>query len=221
MRNNVLTKGTDCRDQFQSAYENRYAWPKGFAGYKGKCSFKQGVQKFLGNFELGKDFKATISSIEDESIQKIISSQLWEVAIHRVNRPFEQVHGQNTFTIGDTNLVGMEVLVGGKNSGDRYRIKNNIVTMVYRNIHGSIFNIFTKTVTSTANGYISNIYTSQSTCPTTGKPLTGKKTISDVFIPLEDKGPWVLSERVIETSPFNNIPASMQSFYFFDLNKFD
>ncbi len=58
MKNNVITKGSDCRDQFQSAYDNRYTWPADFNGYKGKCSFQKGTQMSIGNFELGKDFCA-------------------------------------------------------------------------------------------------------------------------------------------------------------------
>jgi hypothetical protein len=65
------------------------------------------------------------------------------VAIHRVRRSFEQTHGDNTFTAGDTDAVGLEVIVSGKGAGDRYRIKDNVVTMVHRHIHGTVVTIFT------------------------------------------------------------------------------
>ena len=68
-------------------------------------------------FEIGADLKAKVEGIENEDILKAVNSQLWEVAIHRVRRSFEQTHGENTFTAGDTNDVGTEVLVGGKGAG--------------------------------------------------------------------------------------------------------
>ena len=128
-------KGTNCTHLFKSAYENRYTWESDFSGYEGSCSWTDGEREIKGSFCLGKDLKATINEINDEEIHKAISSQLWEVAIHRVRRSFEQTHGKNTFTFGDKNEIGSEVIVGGKNEGDKYRVKNGIVTMVYRHIH--------------------------------------------------------------------------------------
>ena len=96
-----------------------------------------------GRFEIGADLKAKVEGIEDEAVLKAINSQLWEVAIHRVRRSFEQTHGENTFTAGESDDVGTEVIVGGKGQGDRYRIKNDVVTMVHRHIHGTVVTIFT------------------------------------------------------------------------------
>ena len=59
-----------------------------------------------------------MKELNDEKIKKAISSQLWEVAIHRVRRSFEQTHGNNTFAFGDTNEIGSEIIVGGKNKGN-------------------------------------------------------------------------------------------------------
>ena len=118
----MLTKGmtgADCTHLFKSAYENRYTWESDFSGYKGRCSWTDGKREVEGSFCLGQDLKATVNEIDDKEIHKAISSQLWEVAIHRVRRTFEQTHGKNTFTFGDTNEIGSEVIVGGKNEGDK------------------------------------------------------------------------------------------------------
>ena len=118
--------GSDLRDDFRRAYENRYTWAPGFSGYRGRCIWQQGDQRVEGRFEIGADLKAKVDGIEDETVLAV--TQLWEVAIHRVRRSFEQTHGENT-TAGDTDAVGTEV-VGGKGEGDRYRIKDDVVTMV-------------------------------------------------------------------------------------------
>ncbi|MEB3322295.1 MAG: DUF3386 family protein, partial [Synechococcaceae cyanobacterium] len=106
--------GSDLRNAFRAAYENRYTWDPGFPGYRGRCVWEQGERRVEGRFRVGADLKATVEGIDDPEVHKALASQLWEVAIHRVRRPFEQTHGENTFTAGDTDAVGTEVIVGGK-----------------------------------------------------------------------------------------------------------
>ncbi|NBQ89302.1 MAG: DUF3386 family protein, partial [Betaproteobacteria bacterium] len=110
----VIAAGSDCTAAFRAAYENRYTWDPGFGGYSGSCSWEQGDQRAEGSFQVGADLKAQVEGIADEAIHKAMASQLWEVAIHRVRRSFEQTHGENTFTAGETDAVGTEVIVGGE-----------------------------------------------------------------------------------------------------------
>jgi hypothetical protein len=113
--------------------------------------------------------------------------------------------------------VGTEVIVGGKNSGDRYRIKGDVVTMVHRHIHGTVVTIFTESTIDTGCGYLSRSYTSRYADPASGAPRGGLSRFTDTFVPLADQGPWVLSERVVETEAFGDSPASRQVFRFEDL----
>ena len=206
--------GEDCTDFFKAAYENRYTWDKNFLGYEGSCSWTDGEREVKGSFCLGQDLKATINQIDDEDIHKAISSQLWEVAIHRVRRSFEQTHGKNTFTFGDTNEIGSEVIVGGKNEGDKYRVKNDVVKMVYRHIHGNLIVILTKEVTHTGNGYLSKSYSSQYLDPISKKDLKGRSFFNDDFVPLYKGGPWVLSSRSIHQESLEGSIISKQKFSF-------
>lgn len=209
--------GTDLRAQFRQAYENRYTWDPGFGGYSGSCVWIQGDQRVEGRFTIGKDLKASVEGIDDEAILKAINSQLWEVAIHRVRRTFDQTHSENTFTAGETDSVGTEVIVGGKGEGDRYRIKDDVVTMVHRHIHGTVVTIFTTAVTDTGSGYLSHTYTSQYSDPATGEARGGRSSFQDTFVPLSDNGPWVLQERVISTEAHGDQPAGSQTFRFENL----
>tara|TARA_Y100001978_G_scaffold181888_1_gene178372 strand:- start:671 stop:1345 length:675 start_codon:yes stop_codon:yes gene_type:complete len=216
MLNNPKTE-QDCTYLFKSAYENRYTWESDFLGYEGKCSWTDGKREVKGSFCLGEDLKANVNEIDDKEIHKAISSQLWEVAIHRVRRTFEQTHSNNTFTLGDTNEIGSEILVGGKNKGDKYRVKNNIVTMVQRYIHGNLIIIFTKDVTQTGSGYLSKSYSSQYLDPISREDLKGKSFYEDNFMPLFKGGPWVLSSRSIhQESPDGSI-INKQVFSFSNL----
>ncbi len=209
--------GENCTHFFKAAYENRYTWESDFSGYEGRCSWSDGKREIEGSFCLGKDLKATIDEIDDEEIHKAISSQLWEVAIHRVRRSFEQSHGENTFTFGDTNEIGLEVIVGGKNKGDKYRVKNDVITMVYRHIHGNLIIILTKDVIHTGNGYLSKSYSSQYLDPISKKDLKEKSFYKDTFIPLFKGGPWVLSSRSIHQESVQGSAINRQVFSFSEL----
>ena len=210
-------KGQDCTNLFKAAYENRYTWESDFSGYEGSCSWTDGTKEIKGTFSLGKDLKASIKDIDDEQIHKSMSSQLWEVAIHRVRRSFEQTHGQNTFTYGDKNEIGDEIIVGGKNKGDKYRVKNDIVTMVYRHIHGNLIVILTKEVTHTGNGYLSKTYSSQYLDPISKTKLKEKNFYQDNFIPLFEGGPWVLASRSIHQESLESSILNKQVFSFSEL----
>jgi hypothetical protein len=192
--------GSDCRSAFQAAYENRYTRSPDFGGYQGRCIWERDGQHLEGRFQVGADLKAVVEGVDDETVHKEIAGQLWEVAIHRVRRSFEDTHGQNTFTAGDSDDIGLEVIVGGKNTGDRYRIKDNVVTMVHRHIHGTVVTIYTTSVTATGAGYLSHTYTSRYSDPATGAPRGGVNTFTDTFVALPAGGPWVLAERTVESA---------------------
>ncbi len=211
----------DCRHQFRLAYENRYTWDPEFSGYIGDCKWSDGFNSKRGSFIVDRNLKVMVNDINDENISKKITSQLWEVTIHRVRRPFDEVHGKNIFKAGESTSNGLEVLVSGKNAGDKYRIKDNIVTMVNRNIHGSLIKIYTKSTYNTRNGYLGKEYSSQYFDPESGVPRDNKKFFSDKFVSLFEGGPWVLSERKIFTETFNEEKTPIEVYSFSNLTKYD
>ena len=211
-----VAPGSDCRDAFQAAYQNRYTWEPGFGGYQGRCVWEQGERRVEGRFQIGADLKAKVEGIDDAEVEKAIASQLWEVAIHRVRRPFEQVHGANTFTAGDSTDEGLEVLIGGKGEGDRYRIKADVVTMVHRHIHGTVVTIHTGSTTDTGSGYLSRNYTSQYSDPTSGEARGASSTFEDTFVPVGEQGCWVLERRAIGSKDADG-KDTFQVFEFKDL----
>ena len=214
-------QSSNCTELFKAAYENRYTWESQFSGYEGNCSWTDGTREIKGTFILGQDLKALVNGIDDKHINKAISSQLWEVAIHRVRRSFEQTHGDNTFKFGDQNEIGSEIIVGGKNEGDKYRVKNDVVTMVYRHIHGSLIVIHTKEVTHTGKGYLSKSYSSQYLDPISKKALKEKNFYKDEFLPLFKGGPWVLASRSIHQESLGGSILNKQVFSFSNFKSLD
>ncbi|WP_008311291.1 DUF3386 domain-containing protein [Leptolyngbya sp. PCC 6406] len=186
------------RELFRSAYENRYTWDSDFPGYTADVTFIQGDQTVTGKARVSPDLKAEVSGIEDEGVKKAIHSQLWEVAIHRVRRGFEDTHGNNTFRYGQTLKDGsVEILMGGKAEGDRYHLRDNEVTMVHRQIHGVVVTIYTFSSHDTGAGYLSHRYDSVYHDPKTGEQKGGRSVFEDSY---EQVGDYViLSERQVQT----------------------
>ena len=118
------------------------------------------------------------------------------VCIHRVRRPFEVTQRQPV-RAGDSTDEGLEVLVGGKGEGDKYRIKDDVVTMVTPHIHGTVVTIHTEEVTDTGGGYLSKRYSSQYAIQPAAKPRWMNHFIDTCA--LGAGGGQVLSERVIRT----------------------
>ena len=211
-----LTK-VNCKEIFRKSYENRYTWNNEFSGYKGKCIYFVNNNFHEGEFLLGKDFKPHIQKIEDEKIVKTISSVLFEVCIHRVRREFKSVHSENNFNLIKNSESGIEMMVSGKNQGDKYRVKNECINMVYRKIHGTIIEIFVEEFFDTGKGFLSKKYSTQSIDPNTLKAKSQKLQYEDEFIKIGEKDYWILNSRTIKYLDQNQ-DEEMQKFVFEDLS---
>jgi hypothetical protein len=207
----------NCKELFKNAYERRYTWDSKFSGYKGKCIFSVNSDTYEGSFVLGKDFKPEIHNIDDQKIVKSISSQLFEVSIHRVKTEFKEIHSKNNFNLIKDSESGIEMMVSGKSEGDKYRVKNNCINMVYRKIHGIIIEIFVQEFFDTGNGFLSKKYTSQQIDPNTLKANSLKLEYEDRFINIGSQDIWILNSRSIKYLNKNQ-EEDIQEFIFEDLS---
>ena len=210
-------KKINCKEIFRKAYERRYTWKGDFKGYQGKCVFLTNNNIYKGDFVLGKDFKPNIQKIEDEKIVKSIASQLFEVCIHRVKREFESVHSENNFNLLKNSDMGIEMSVSGKNQGDKYRVKNDCINMVYRKIHGTIIEIFVEEFLHTGIGALSKKYSSQSIDPNTLEAVSPKLEYEDEFTNIDEADCWILNSRTIKYLNQNK-EEETQKFVFEDLS---
>lgn len=192
-----MTEPMAARDLMQAAYENRYTWDKNFPGYVADVQLKLGDQVLTGKAKVNPDLSAEVTDITDEQAKQALIGQLREVAIHRIRRTFEETHGKNTFTCGETDETGaVELLVGGKSEGDRYKVRNNEVCLVHRHIHGIVVTINTSSSHQTGEGYLSHQYHSVYRDPKTGE-LKGEQDYTDTY---EKVGNYqILSSRVIRS----------------------
>jgi hypothetical protein len=186
----------EARELLQAAYENRYTWDKNFPGYTADVTLKRGKQTYNGKVRVNPNLSVEVLDISDESIKQEILGQLQEIAIHRVRRSFEDTHGKNTFSLGEADDSGaVEILVGGKSEGDRYKIRNNEVCMVHRHIHGVVVTINTFSSHNTGEGYLSHRYDSIYHDPKTGEQKTPQSDFEDNYQKVGDY--FILTQRII------------------------
>jgi hypothetical protein len=194
-----MTEQKSAQELFQAAYENRYTWDRDFPGYTADVELKQGDELFTGKVKVNPDLSAEVIGIEDREAQDSVKGQLREVAIHRIRRTFAETHGKNTFSYGETDDTGaVEILMGGKAQGDRYKIRNNEVCMVHRHIHGVVVTINTFSSHDTQEGYLSHRYDSIYADPATGEAKGGKILFEDNYQKVG--GYQILSQRKIEST---------------------
>ena len=194
----MISPKFNCKEIFKEAYNNRYTWPNKFNGYNGKCIFVENEKTVEGEFILDSKFKPKIINISDNNIVKGISSQLFEVAIHRVKREFSEVHKNNNFKFIEELDKGIKIEVLGKNEGDKYIVKDKKINMVFRKIHGIIIEIFVQEFIDTGYGFLSKKYSSQQLDIETCTPKSKMLEYEDNFVNLGINNIWVLESRIIK-----------------------
>ena len=200
----MISSKFNCKEIFKEAYNNRYTWPNKFNGYSGKCIFVENGKSIEGEFVLESNFQPKIINISDNNIAKGISSQLFEVAIHRVKREFTEVHKNNSFKFLEESEKGIKIEVFGKNDGDKYIVKDKKINMVFRKIHGVIIEIFVHDFINTGNGFLSKKYSSQQLDVKNLSPKSKILEFEDNFVNLGIDNIWVLESRIIKFIDENN-----------------
>lgn len=199
------------QELFQAAYQNRYTWDGNFPGYTADITYKYDDQVIKGQVRIDANMKAEVLNVEDEAAKKAIHGQAWEIAVHRVRRAFAQTHGANTFRYGSKDANGaVEIFVGGKSEGDKYKVRNNEVCHVHRLIHGTFVTIDTFSSHDTGEGYLSHTYNSVYHDPETGAQKGGKSDFTDEYEKVGNY--YILNRREIRTEIAERI--SIQDFIF-------
>lgn len=198
-----MTAKLSARELFQAAYDNRYTWDKNFPGYTADVQLNTGDKTYTGKIRINSDFSFDVSDVADEEAKKAIHGQVWEIAVHRVRRPFEETHGKNEFEYGATDETGaVEILVNGKSAGDRYKVRDNIVTLVHRHIHNVVVTINTLDTIDTGAGYLSHTYDSVYHDPKTSEQKGAPQHFEDSYEQVD--GYWIMNRRVIRSEENGN-----------------
>jgi hypothetical protein len=211
-----MTQQQSAQELFRAAYENRYTWDRKFPGYTADVLLKQGDETFTGTIKVNPNLSAEVIGIDNQEATDSIQGQLREVAIHRIRRTFEETHSKNEFSYGETDATGaVEILIGGKSSGDKYKLRNNEVCLVHRHIHGIVVTINTLSSHDTGAGYLSHRYDSIYADPATGEAKGGKTLFEDNYTKVGDY--HLISQRKLETEENGKLMVTEFNFSNFQL----
>ena len=206
-----MAEQKEARDLMRAAYENRYTWDKNFPGYTANVTLKRGDQSYTGKVRVSSNLSVEVTEVADEQAKQEILGQLQEIAIHRVRRSFEETHGKNTFSLGKTDEMGaVEILLGGKSEGDRYKVRNNEVCMVHRHIHGIVVTINTFSSHKTGEGYLSHRYDSIYHDPKTGEQKAPRTDFEDNYEKIGQY--YILTQRIMCSAEDEDAPETDLSF---------
>jgi hypothetical protein len=205
-----IAVGTDATALFRSAYDNRYTWDSNFPGYTADVTYRCAGTEFTGKAIVSPDprmgYKGEVTGIADEEVHQAVTGQLWEIAVHRVRRPFDQTHANNKFSLGKTDESGaVEILIEGK--VDHYKVRNNEIVLVHRTIHGSIVTINTYSFHDTGVGCLSHTYDSVYQDAQTGEKKGGLTEFADTYEVVD--GYYILNRRTMKTQDESGQPVTM------------
>jgi len=213
-----MTQTLTAEDLFRAAYENRYTWDNQFPGYTCDVTLTTKGETHTAKITINSDLKFEVSGLDNEQAKKAIEYQLWEITIHRVNHSFEKTHGDHTFTFGSKDEDGaVEILVGGASEGNRYKVRDNTVSFVYRKMGQGIVCINTFDILNTNQGYLSQGYDSLYLDGETLQPKGPKTLFHDTFEEID--GYYVLINRRITTEENGQPVITEYKFSQISLNK--
>ncbi|MFQ3629376.1 MAG: DUF3386 family protein, partial [Cyanobacteriota bacterium] len=114
MTQTTLDAQRDAQSLFRAAYENRYTWDENFPGFTADVTLTQGGETYTGKVRVNADLSYEVVELSDEAVRESLQGMLWEIVTHRKRSSFEQAHGKNRFSLGNTDDTGaVEILVSG------------------------------------------------------------------------------------------------------------
>lgn len=154
-----MTEPKNALDLFRTAYEHRYTWDANFPGYQANIELKQGDEVYTGQIQIHPDLSVEVTGIEDEEVKQSVYTQLRDIITHRKRTAFEQAHGKNKFSLGETDETGAtEILVEGDAMGSNYSVRGHEISRVSRVMGRMAFVIHTQESLDTGEGYIAHRY---------------------------------------------------------------
>jgi hypothetical protein len=177
-----MTANNDrAQEIFRTAYENRYTWDDNFPGYTTDLQLKQGEEIYQAKVCVKEDFSVEITGIEDEKVKESLSHHMRDIVTHRKRSSFENTHGKNSFSLGETDDTGaIEIFVKGDSMGSNYRVRGKEICQVSRVMGPMAFTIDTAKSLDTGSGYISIGYSAIFRDSKTNE-LKGKREFQETY----------------------------------------
>ncbi|MBI1821691.1 MAG: DUF3386 family protein [Nitrospirae bacterium] len=123
------------RDLLRRAYETTYRWSQEFKGFSSSLEVTLNGKSVKGSVTVRLPEEVKVS-LGDPEIEKWAEAQIGMMATHRGHRTFDTSDGKNILTLGeaDSHPLGRLVLIHGDGLNSRYRVKDNRIVQINRNM---------------------------------------------------------------------------------------
>ncbi|MBI1824514.1 MAG: DUF3386 family protein [Nitrospirae bacterium] len=150
----------EARNLLKGAYETTYRWEKGFKGFSSDLEVILNGKSYKGRAEvqLPDQVKVLLSDME---AGKWAEGQIGMMAVHRAYRLFDAGDGKHSLSLGEFDLhpLGQLVRIHGDGLNTRYRIKENRILQINRNMGPVRFTINIQDSIKTSDGkYLNTRY---------------------------------------------------------------
>lgn len=130
------------RELLQAAFAKTARWQADFKGFQADLLINVNGNETKGTVTVKGPRDVTVV-IDDPELQTWAQSQIGMIASHRGPRTFEDSDGKYTLTLGgeEKHPLGQRVNIHGDSMGSWYRVKDNRISQINRNMPQAVFTI--------------------------------------------------------------------------------
>lgn len=130
------------RELLQAAFNKTARWQPDFKGFQADLRINVNGKETKGSVTVKGPREVTVD-IDDANLQTWAQSQIGMIAAHRGPRNFEESDGKYTLTLGgeEQHPLGQRVNIHGDGMGSWYRVKDNRISQINRNMPQAAFTI--------------------------------------------------------------------------------
>jgi hypothetical protein len=130
------------RELLQAAFAKTARWQPDFKGFQADLRINVNGKESKGTVTVKGPQDVSVA-IDDAELQKWSQNQIGMIAVHRGPRNFQESDGKYTLTLGgeEEYPLGQRIMIHGDGMGSWYRVKNNRITQINRNMPQAAFTI--------------------------------------------------------------------------------
>ncbi len=131
----------------RAAYDKTSRWGTNFPGFTADLAINNNGKEYKGKVSIRspKETEVTLEGgPEEENLLTWVKNQIGMMAIHRASRPFEESDGKYAITFVDqqqTHPLGRQIAIHGDGLNSRYRIKDERIQQISRDMGRMRFTI--------------------------------------------------------------------------------
>ena len=140
--NTTVQDDPKARELLQAAFVKTARWQPDFKGFQADLRVNVNGKETKGTVTVKTPREVTVV-IDDADLQTWAQNQIGMIAGHRGPRNFDESDGKHTLTLGgeESHPLGQRINIHGDGMGSWYRIKDNRITQINRNMPQAAFTI--------------------------------------------------------------------------------